>query len=89
MSEKSKKSSWLAGIRDDHDYRVKIPFSKTLGLNPGDNKLVFNQWNEHCATAMELFGLPGERYTCRFTHHYIEFWFLDEKDAMLFELTCG
>lgn len=87
--DKSKKSSMLGGIDVDHDYRVKIPFTKTLGLNPGDTKVVFNQWNEHCATAIEMFGLPGIRYTCRLTRDAMEFWFLHEQDAMMFELTCG
>lgn len=48
-----------------------------------------NNWNECCATAIELFGLPGDKYSCRFTNQAIEFWFLEEKDAMIFELTCG
>jgi hypothetical protein len=47
------------------------------------------KWNESCARAIELFGLPGEKYTCRITKENIEFWFLDEKDALLFELCCG
>jgi hypothetical protein len=84
MSEQLKKSSMLGGIDYDHDYRVKIPF--THG-NMTDMEI--NRWNEHCATAIEMFGLPGDKYTCRFTKTAIEFWFLDEKDAMMFELTCG
>jgi len=81
MSEKSKKSSLLGGIDIEHDFRVRIPFQ----LVNGD----INVWNEHCAKAIELFGLQGDRYTCRITNNAIEFWFLEEKDAMLFELTCG
>ncbi len=81
MSEQLKKSSLLGGIDVDHDYRVRIPFN----LMSGD----LNSWNECCATAIELFGLPGEKYTCRVTKNFMEFWFLDEKDAIMFELTCG
>lgn len=80
MSEQSKKSSYLGGINVNHDYLVKIPFA----TGP-----VLNMWNETCAKAIELFGLPGDKYSCRFTKHNIEFWFLEEKDAVLFELTCG
>lgn len=46
-------------------------------------------WNEICAKAIEMFGLPGDKYSCRFTSEYIEFWFIEEKDAMVFELCCG
>ena len=79
--DKSKKSSLLGGIDADHDYRVRIPF--TLSENASNN------WNAHCATAIEMFGLPGIRYTCRLTRDAMEFWFLHEQDAMMFELTCG
>jgi hypothetical protein len=84
MSEKLKKSYTVGGIDVDHDYRVKIPFIHGNITNTGITK-----WNETCAIAIHLFGLPGDKYTCRLTHSNVEFWFRDEKDAMLFELTCG
>jgi hypothetical protein len=74
----------LGGIKDEHDYRVRIPFELSIQVERN-----INNWNETCARAIELFGLPGEKYTCRFTKNFIEFWFLDEKDAMIFELSCG
>jgi hypothetical protein len=93
MSEQSKKSSLLGGIDIDHDYCVRIPFAK------GDNTNIFgverqayrnlNNWNEACAKAIEQFGMPGDKYTCRFLKECMEFWFRDEKDAMMFELCCG
>lgn len=89
MSEQSKRSSLLAGINIDHDHRVRIPFLNREVNNIADVKIGVNQWNEVCARAIEMFGLPGEKYTCRFTKQAIEFWFLDEKDAMMFELACG
>lgn len=84
MSEKLKKSSLLGGIDVDHDFRVKIPFTCGIMLN---GKITV--WNETCARAIEMFGLPGDKYTCRVTTSNIEFWFRDEKDAMMFELSCG
>jgi hypothetical protein len=84
MSEKSKKSYTPGGIDVDHDYRVKIPF--TYGNMSGGE---ITNWNESCARAIEMFGLSGDKYTCRITNSNIEFWFRDEKDAMMFELTCG
>lgn len=82
MSEQLRKYSHTAGIKNEHNYRVRIPF-----LLPGGRDI--NKWNECCARAIEMFGLPEEKYTCRFTKEAIEFWFLEEKDALLFELTCG
>jgi hypothetical protein len=87
MSEQLKKSSLLGGIDIDHDFVVRIPFEITL--EPSTSRKVLNNWNEHCATAIEMFGLPGDKYTCRLTDNNMEFWFRDEKDAMVFELCCG
>lgn len=90
--EMSKKSSLLGGIDITHDYRVKIPFSKQAeGIVQTEHEIHknINNWNETCARAIEMFGLPGQKYTCRMTKEAIEFWFLEEKDALLFELTCG
>ena len=87
MLEQSRKYSLTAGIKNEHDYRVRIPFQRFESyLDHYDH---INNWNECCATAIELFGLPGDKYTCRMTTNAIEFWFLEEKDALLFELTCG
>lgn len=79
--DKSKKSSLAGGIDYDHDYRVRIPVQDINGLP--------TIWNEHSATAIELFGLPGDKYTCRVTKEAMEFWFRDQKDAVIFELKCG
>lgn len=87
MSEKLKKSSKVAGIDYDHDHVVRIPFEITLESNAA--KKALNNWNEHCATAIEKFGLPGDKYSCRLTDNNMEFWFRDEKDALVFELCCG
>lgn len=81
MSTQLKKSSSLGGIDDDHDFVVRIPFEIALGNT--------SKWNETCIKAVELFGLPGDNYSCRFTKSNIEFWFREEKDALMFELCCG
>lgn len=46
-------------------------------------------WNEVCARAIELFGLPGHKFTTKLTEDHLDFIFTDEKDAILFELVCG
>lgn len=84
MSEQSRNYSHTAGIKNEHNYRVRIPF--TYGDMTMQEVERYQQTN---IKAIELFGLPGDKYTCRLTGGAIEFWFLEEKDAMLFELTCG
>jgi len=46
-------------------------------------------WNKTCAWAVEHFGLPGHRYETHATEDYMDFYFTDERDAILFELRCG
>ena len=59
--------------------RVRIPWTK------GD----IIDWNETCAWAIEKFGLPGDKFTTDSTVDYMDFYFKDERDAILFELSCG
>jgi hypothetical protein len=59
--------------------RVRIPWKK------GD----IIDWNEACAWAMEQFGLPGDKFTTHATVDYMDFYFDNERDAILFELTWG
>jgi hypothetical protein len=44
------------------------------------------KWNEICASAIEKFGLPGDRYYTHATEEYMDFYFTDERDAILFQL---
>ena len=60
--------------------RVRIPWET------GYNSYI---WNEICITAIEKFGLPGERYVTHATEEYMDFYFTDERDAIVFELTWG
>jgi hypothetical protein len=46
-------------------------------------------WNETCAWAVEKFGLPGDKYETHVTEDYMDFYFVDERDAILFQLTHG
>jgi hypothetical protein len=74
----------LGGIDVDHDYCVRIPFTY------GDMTIYeIERYQQTNIKAVEMFGLAGDKYTCRVTGSAIEFWFRDAKDAILFELTCG
>ena len=72
MLEQSKKSYKQA------DTRVRIPWE--TGYNS-------YRWNEICIIAIEKFGLPGDRYHTHATEEYMDFYFKDERDAIMFELT--
>ena len=43
-------------------------------------------WNETCALVLEVFGLPGHRFTYIPQLDYMEFLFKTEKDAILCKL---
>ena len=49
----------------------------------------YAKWNETCAWAVEKFGLPGDRFTTHATEEYMDFYFKDERDAIVFELSRG
>jgi hypothetical protein len=40
-------------------------------------------WNETCATVIEVFGLPGNRFTSHPELNYMEFRFSTKQDADL------
>jgi hypothetical protein len=40
-------------------------------------------WNETCGDILEIFGLPGDRYTSHPTENKMDFHFKSEKDAQL------
>jgi hypothetical protein len=47
-----------------------------------------SDWNEKCAHAIELFGLPGDKFVTHPTETYMEFYFKNETDAIHFSLAC-
>jgi hypothetical protein len=40
-------------------------------------------WNESCASVVEVFGLPGDRYSSHPSEDNMDFYFKSEKDANL------
>jgi len=47
----------------------------------------YNQnWNDICATAIEYFGLPGDKFTTSICKESMDFYFADETDAIWFSL---
>jgi hypothetical protein len=63
---------------DDFPYPVVIPWSSKLDT--------VTAWNEICADAMELFGLPGNRYITDANVNDMTWYFRDEQDALLMTL---
>jgi hypothetical protein len=40
-------------------------------------------WNEACADVLEVFGLPGDRFTSHPSENQMDFYFKSKKDADL------
>jgi hypothetical protein len=74
LKDKSQIHSTLQGTR------VRISWQANHGIPT---------WNETCAWAVEQFGLPGDKFTTHATEDYLDFYFKDERDAVLFELARG
>ena len=62
-------------VIDNNKYRVRILW-KDYDQN----------WNEICATAVEYFGLPGDKFTTGVSEEYMDFCFKEETDAIWFSL---
>lgn len=56
-----------------NEHEVKINWNNQSGI----------WWNEACVSVVEVFGLPGERYTYHPTVEHMIFLFKNEKDAIL------
>lgn len=54
---------------------VHIPWNEKLNSMP--------KWNQICASIVEKFGLPGDRYTTELTEDYMNFNFRDDRDGLL------
>ena len=52
-----------------------------IDWHPGDYN---QQWCHWLAQCVEVFGLPGDRYTTYINLDYMDFWFRDEQDRLLF-----
>jgi len=82
----------INGIDEKHDFRVRLPFRDLDTLEQAilnDWKTFLDDWDNYCEIAFDMFGPPGEKYSCRLTKEASEFWFKDEQDALMFELRCG
>ena len=57
---------------------VRISWSRTY-----DNS---KMWNEVCVWAIEMFGLPGDKFIATANVNYMEFIFKSNKDALIMAL---
>ena len=48
-----------------------------------------NRWDEACAKAVEMFGLPGDRFETHVDGAWIDFIFYDGRDATMFMIAHG
>lgn len=47
-----------------------------------------SDWNLICSTAVELFGLPGDKFVTHAELNFMTFNFKEEVDAIHFSLAC-
>jgi hypothetical protein len=52
-----------------------------INWNPDDYN---ERWNEMLARCVEVFGLPGTRYTTFVDEHFMDFIFQDDGDRLMF-----
>ena len=57
---------------------VRIPWDRNY-----DNEY---RWNLVCARAIEVYGLPGDRFETHANVHYMDFIFKSNKDALMFAI---
>lgn len=57
---------------------VRIPWERNY-----DNETM---WNEVCARAIEMFGLPGDRFETHANINHMDFIFKSNKDALMFAI---
>lgn len=63
----------------------KYPIKIEWGIGDGYGQ----PWNDICATVVEKFGLPGDKYTTEVTNHYMVFNFKQQEDQLMAKLTLG
>ena len=59
--------------------KSKYKYKVTMPSN-WDNK---QRWNDVCAWAIEMFGLPGEKFEAHANVNYMDFLFDSKLDAMI------
>lgn len=65
----------------DTQARRSMSYPARIDWARGDT---INQWNEILASIVEVFGLPGTRYTTYTDLDYMDFNFVEEQDRLLF-----
>lgn len=63
-----------------------MPNRNLTVVRVGWNLNSLTPWNKVTARALEVFGLPGDRYITHLTQDFLEYHFRDPHDATLFVL---
>jgi hypothetical protein len=63
--------------------KVKSYDNRTVRLS-WESKDDNRTWDKACIYAVEKFGLPGNRFECHSNEEWMDFQFVDEKDALMF-----
>jgi hypothetical protein len=65
----------------------EFPNVTSIALSTEYDEIPF--WNEICAQAIDLFGLPGDRYMTSLGDDFMNWHFRDTVDQLLFRLKFG
>jgi len=61
-------------------------FAYPVRVNWGQGADTMLYWNELCASSIEMFGLPGDRFITDISAKAMTWTFRDDRDALLFKL---
>jgi hypothetical protein len=64
-------------------------FAYGAQVNWGYSMDTVSQWDDVCIWAIEMFGLPGERYITEINVNDMTWWFRDAQDRLVFVLRNG
>ncbi len=67
--------------------RQDIDFKHVVQV-PWDHRQTSSNWTELCVEAIQIFGLPGDRYITHANEDCMDFMFKTERDAIHFSLAC-
>lgn len=66
---------------NDKSYPVRVSWTSAGAFG--------SPWTEICASIVETFGLPGDKYTTELSNQCMIFYFREPEDALMATLTLG
>jgi hypothetical protein len=64
----------------------EVEFAYSVTVNWGQGADTMQYWNELCASSIEMFGCPGDRFITDISAESMTWSFRDNRDAFIFKL---